>query len=167
MRNIAFVLRHLLHACIYMQADESVVNKFRPIEAVMARCGFIGIMFCRVLSEAAPLVGIPSNTTALLLHFCTWCEAMKWSGCLLSTLSTTDCTASHNTHIYIMYIGFRVIYAAAHRRRWTSSFLRMLAQGEFWASMSCVTTALLHRCSLDRPFQCPLQGKRLNGGGWH
>ena len=68
MRNIAFVLRHLLAPRMYMQADESVVNKFRPIEAVMARCGFIGIMFCRVLSEAAPLVGIPFNTTALLLH---------------------------------------------------------------------------------------------------
>ena len=47
-------------------ADASLVNAFRPIGAVLARCGFVGVMFCRVLAEAAPLVDIefPPNVGA-------------------------------------------------------------------------------------------------------
>jgi hypothetical protein len=40
------------------QSDDSVTNKFRPIESVMAQCGFVGVMYCNLLSEAAPLCEI-------------------------------------------------------------------------------------------------------------
>ena len=40
------------------EIDDTLQNEFRSVDSVMGECGFVGIMWAKVLEEKAPLVRI-------------------------------------------------------------------------------------------------------------